>query len=639
MSPRRRVTRLPSPAQRRFGLLALSGILVVVALACGLTLRAPTLRSGLMISAALLAGAGTAVQAVRGLLGRQITIDLLVMVAAVGALGIGEFWEADAVTFLFLLGSALEARLLGRTRQILTRLLDLAPTLAVVVRDGRQVEVRPDEVRTGETVVVKPGSRIPVDGTVLHGHAVVDESPLTGEALPVEKAAGALVYAGTVNQDGLLWLRTTETGGNTALARVIARVEEAQEQVAPLQRSVERFARWYTPAVVALSAIAVLLTHHLELGLTLLVIGCPGALVMATPIAATVGIGRAAQRGILIKGGRHLESIGRITALALDKTGTLTEGHPRLTAILPLTPTPDLPCGAEVAPNQPWDAAERRLLCWAAIAEGGSEHPLARPVLAAAGTLGVAPPGDAFASFPGRGVQASYAGHAIAVGTARFFGQLGIATGAEVAERLAQLQAAGMTALLVALDHAVIGLLGLADRPRAMAAGLIQQLAAVGVRRVAMLTGDSRPSADAVARQVGIAEVHAGLLPEQKLALIQQLREDGHVVAMVGDGINDAPALAAADVGVAMGVGGTAIAVEAADIVLMTDDLRQLPEAIRLAQATLRIIRQNLALAVLTALALLAGVLLGDVRMAGGMLIHQASVVLVILNGLRLTRT
>ena len=627
-----------SPARRRFWLMVLSGSLIVAALGCGWLLQLSSLRAALMISAALLAGAETAVRAWHSLGRRQATIELLVTVAAAGALLIGEYWEAAAVTFLFLLGAYLEARLLGRTRQALSRLLDLTPTVAVVWRNGRQVELPADDVQVGETVVVKPGSRIPVDGAVLRGHAVVDESMMTGEPVPVEKAKGAVVYAGTINQDGLLWLRATGTGSNTALARIVERVEEAQEQAAPLQRTIERFARWYTPAIMALSGAAFLLTHHIELALTFLVIGCPGALVMATPVAAVAGIGRAAQRGILIKGGEQLEMISRITVLALDKTGTLTEGKPRLTDVVAVSPAPDLPCRASDAATDGWDAAQQRVLCWTAIAEGGSEHPLARPVMAAAQTMGALPPAVTFASYPGRGVRATYNGHTIAVGTPGFLGQLGVSTSPDAAEHLVRLQTAGTSALLVAVDRVMIGLLGVADTGRTTAAELIRKLEAIGVRRIAMLTGDNRHAAETIAHQVGITEIHAGLLPEDKLALVRRLQQDGHVVGMVGDGINDAPALAAADVGIAMGAAGTAVAIETADIVLMTDDLLQLPEAIRLAQATVRIVRQNIAFAVLTVGALLVGVLLGDVRMAGGMFVHEASVILVILNGMRLLR-
>jgi Cd2+/Zn2+-exporting ATPase len=627
-----------APVRRQFWLMVLSGSFIVAAFGSSWLPGASAHRAVLMSAAALLAGSGTARQAWRSLVQRQLTIDLLVTVAAGGALLIGEYWEAAAVTFLFLFGAYLEARLLGRTRQALGRLLDLAPTVAVVWRNGQQLELPADAVPPGETVVVKQGNRIPVDGVVTGGQAVVDESMMTGEPVPVAKAIGAPVYAGTINQEGLLWLRATGAGSDTALARIIERVEEAQEQAAPLQRTIERFARWYTPAILGLSGAAFLLTHHVELALTLLVIGCPGALVIATPVAAVAGIGRAAQRGILIKGGERLEMISRITALALDKTGTLTEGKPRLIDVVAVAPAPDLACPVRDEATDGWNAAQQRVLCWAAIAEGGSEHPLARPVLAAAQTLGALPPAVTFAGYPGRGVDATYGGHAIVIGSVDFLGAIGISTSADAARHLVDLQTAGATASVVAVDRAVIGLLGVADTGRTMAAEFIRRLSATRIQRVAMLTGDDRRVAETIAKQVGITEIHAGLLPEDKVSLVRRLQQQGYIVGMVGDGVNDAPALAAADVGIAMGAAGTAVAIETADVVLVKDDLLQLPEAIRLAQATVRIVRQNIGLAVLTVGALMIGVLLGDVRMAGGMFIHEASVIVVILNGMRLLR-
>lgn len=633
----RAITRFAPLVQGRPGLTFGSAICIAAALGSGLVPGLAMLRTGLLAVAALVAGADIALRAWAGLRRRQLTIELLITLAALGALAIGEDGEAAAVTFLFMLGAQLETRMLARTRQALTQLLELAPSSAIVLRDGEPLEVAPDQVQPGETVLVKPGARIPVDGEVIRGQAAVDESAMTGEPLPAQKAAGARVYAGTVSRDGLLWVRATSVGRDTTLARIVHRVEEAQEEKAPAQRAIERFARWYTPAIIAFSATSLVLTRHIDLALTLLVIGCPGALVISTPVAVVAGIGRAAQRGILIKGGEHLEAIGKVSALALDKTGTVTEGKPRLTDVvaLPLTAVPAVSSPGIAAG---WSRAERDVVRWAAIAEAGSEHPLARSIVDAAAALGPIPRASVFTTRIGQGVRATYQGHSIDVGTPELMHVLGIAARPEVGARLAQLREAGKTAVLVARDGAMTGMLGLSDVQRETAHTLIPRLGDVGIGRVAMLTGDDRQSADRIAAEIGITEVRANLLPQDKLDVIRAMQHDGHVVAMVGDGINDAPALAAADVGIAMGTAGTAIAADTADVVLMTDDLLKIPDAIRLSRATLRVINQNIAIAAVTASLLLAGVVIGDVHMAGGMFIHELSVLVVVLNGMRLLR-
>ncbi len=647
-------TWLNNPMQRRQLLTVASGVLILVGLAAHYLDGPSTPYTSSMVAAALLAGSDIALRAWSALRHRHISIELLVTVATVGALLIGEVGEAAAVTFLFMLGAYLEARTLNRTRQTLQQLFDLAPTTAIVQRAGRQVEVLAHEVQPGETVLIKPGTKIPVDGEVIDGRAAVDESPITGESMPVEKTKGATVYAGTVNQNGLLQVRVTGAGADTTLARIIHRVEEAQEEKAPTQRFVERFARWYTPAIMGLSLVAFLLTRDIKLALTLLVIGCPGALVISTPVSVVAGIGRAAQRGILIKGGEYLENAGKIMALALDKTGTLTQGQPRLTDVMALHPAL-VPAGslveaggrmvgALIAPaingkgGSRWDEAQQEVLRWAAIAEAGSEHPLARPILAEAATLGFTPSAETFETCTGRGVRATYQGHIIGVGTVELMDKLEVVIRPEIEAGLAQLKTAGKTAVLVALDGLVLGILGIADPLRPTAPAMIRQLNAMGLKRIAMLTGDDRRTAQAIAAQAGITEVHADLLPEDKLAVIRRLQAEGHVVAMAGDGINDAPALAAADIGLAMGAAGTDVALETADIALMADDLLKIPEAIGLSKATLRNIRQNVVIALVTVAGLLAGVLLGEVHMAEGMFIHEASVLVVILNGMRLLR-
>lgn len=637
---------IESPAHRRKMITLTSGGLIIVALIAGELLAQMAQRHALMITAAVIAGSDIAWRAWHALRNRHISIELLVTIATVGALVIGEYWEAAAVTFLFMLGAYLEARTMSQTRRALQSLLDLAPISAVVVRDGQQIEVLPHEVKTGEIVLVKPGAKIPVDGEVVSGRGVVDESAITGESIPLEKITGDRVFAGTINQDGLLKVEAQGVGADTTLARIIRRVEEAQEEKAPTQRFIERFARWYTPAIIALSTLSLLLTGDVELALTLLVIGCPGALVISTPVSVVAGIGQAAKKGILIKGGEYLENAGKISAVALDKTGTITQGKPRLTDIIVLESVPvmagsaDMLSDLDTAPlnSGEWSRPQQEILRWAAIAEAGSGHPLARPILTEATALFKVPDAADFENHTGRGIQATYQGHTIQVGSPDFMRVVGVRSHPDTQFQLEQLSTAGKTAVVVALNGLEIGILGIADRPRQAVSDMLSRLKAIGIERVVMLTGDDHRTAQAIAREVGIDDVHAELLPEHKLESIRQLQQEGHVVAMLGDGINDAPALAAADIGMAMGAAGTDVAIETADIALMADDLLKVPEAIGLSKATLRNIRQNVIIALLTVGTLLAGVLLGQVHMAGGMFIHELSVLVVVLNGMRLLR-
>ncbi|WP_446740549.1 heavy metal translocating P-type ATPase [Ornithinimicrobium sp. CNJ-824] len=585
----------------------------------------------LMILAAVVAGTPVVLKAWRALTARVVGIDLLVSIAAIGAVIIGNYWEAAAVTFLFAVGHGLEAATLNKTRSTLAELVAVAPDVAVVLRDGEQVEVPAAQVGTGETVLVKNGTKVPVDGTVSGGTGALDEASITGESIPVEKSAGDQVFAGTIATGGFLQVTATGVGTDTTLARIIHRVEEAQDAKARTQAFMDRFSAWYTPAIIVLALGVGLLTQDVVLALTLLVIGCPGALVISIPVSIVAGIGRGAKDGILIKGGEFLETSAKIDAVALDKTGTLTEGRPRLTDVVVLG-----------------DLDRDDVLQLAARAEAGSEHPLARPVLEAAAAEGLRVPGlpEHTEPVPGKGVVATLAGSRVAVGNlALVAGEQDVAAtdgpggdlsrAAQVVEELA---AAGRTPMVVARDGRVLGVVAVADRVRDDAPEMVRRLHASGVKKVVMLTGDIEPVARAVGAAVGVDEVRAGLLPEDKLEAVEDLRRQGYVVAMVGDGVNDAPALATADIGVAMGAAGTGVAIETADIALMKDDLLKLPEAVSLARRTVNNMRQNIAVALLTVAALLAGVLFGGVTMAIGMLVHEVSVLVVIVNAMRLLR-
>ena len=608
---------------KRWTVPAVSGGLIVVALGLQNLFDLETIGSIFMVAAAVVAGTPIVIKAVRALFNRVIGIDLLVSVAAIGALFLGEFWESAAVTFLFAIGHALESATLNRTRSALAELVAVAPDVAVVERDGEQVEIPAASVATDEIVLVKNGAKVPVDGVVVSGHGSIDEASITGESIPAEKSEDSKVFAGTVSAGGFLKVRATGVGADTTLARIIHRVEEAQDAKARTAQFMDRFSKWYTPAIMVGAVLVWLFTRDVTLALTLLVIGCPGALVISIPVSVVAGIGRAARDGILIKGGEFLETSAKIDAVALDKTGTLTSGKPRLTDVVVLDPT----------------FTRTDVIRWAALAEAGSEHPLARPILDAAAAENVSPDGISgdVEPVPGKGIMAVADGHRVLVGNAALLEQMNVTT-AKAAPAADELAAAGNTPMIVAIDDTVAGVIAMADTLRPDAAQMIAQLHRAGVRKVVMLTGDAPRVAQAVAAQTGIDEVHAGLLPEDKLTVVQQLQSEGHTVAMVGDGVNDAPALASADIGVAMGAAGSAVAVETADIALMSDDLQKLPEAIGLAKRTVSTMHQNIAIAMVTVVALLAGVLFGGVTMAIGMLGHEVSVLVVIVNAMKLLR-
>ncbi len=621
-------------ADRRWSVPILSGLAILASFALDRTQALGSWADALMIAAAIVAGTPVVLAAWRALTAKVIGIDLLVAVAAIGAIVIGNYWEAAAVTFLFAIGHALEDATLNKTRSALAELVAVAPDVAVVVRDGGQVEIPAHEVGHGETVLVKNGAKVPVDGKVVGGTGAVDEASITGESIPVEKSTGDQVFAGTVSTGGFLQVTATGVGADTTLARIIHRVEEAQDAKARTQAFMDRFSTWYTPAIIALAVGVGLLTGDVVLALTLLVIACPGALVISIPVSVVAGIGRGAKDGILIKGGEYLETAAKIDVVAVDKTGTLTEGRPRLTDVVALH--------TDLGHDHP-PVDEDEVLRMAARAEAGSEHPLARPVLAAAAEQGLPVLGlpQHTEPVPGKGIVASLDGHRIAVGNLALVqveageGQAAIDRAADVVTELAE---AGRTPMVVACDGRPIGVLGVADTIRADAPEMVRRLHAAGVEKVVMLTGDIEPVARAVASQVGVDDVRAGLLPEDKLEAVDELQRLGHTVAMVGDGVNDAPALATADIGVAMGAAGTGVAIETADIALMRDDLLKLPRAVGLAKRTVRTMRQNISIALLTVALLMLGVLFGGVTMAIGMLVHELSVLVVIVNSMRLLR-
>ena len=598
----------------------LAGALIALGWILGRLFPQDSATDVLMIAAAVIAGWRIALSAWQALRFRVLGIPALVTLAALGAIAIGEYWEAAVVTFLFAFGSYLEARTLDKTRGALRELLELAPQVARVKRGGSEEEIPAAHVKVGNVVIVRPGEKIPVDGQVVTGEATVNQAAITGESVPVEKTVGDKVFGGTINEAGYLEIETEKAGEDTTFARIIALVEAAQQEKPRTQELLERFAHYYTPGIMIISLLTFLITRNPVIALTLLVIACPGALVIATPVSIVAGIGNAARHGVLIKGGEHLEKIGRIQTIVLDKTGTLTVGRPELVGL--------------------WARSgdEDKMLRLAGAVEKLSEHPLAKPVVAAAESKGLLPEATSFRVLTGRGVVAEVEGRQVAVGTPRLMAELGITVDEEATERLQKEEARGRTAMLVAEGQEIIGAVFLADTPRPEAYRLVEQLKKSGIRNVVMLTGDNARTAEAIATELNLDEFYAEMLPEDKVNVIKKLRQSGQVVAMVGDGINDAPALATADVGIAMGAAGTDVALETADLVLMADRLDKLPYAISVSRATLGNIKQNVVFAIIVVLALLAGVLGQTIVLASGMLVHEASVLLVIINAMRLLR-
>jgi Cd2+/Zn2+-exporting ATPase len=576
-------------------------------------------------------------QAVRA---RRLDMNVLMTVSALGAALLGEWGEGAAVVVLFALGGALQARTLERTRGAIRGLMTLSPaTASRVDADGGETRVPVATLDIGDLVRVRPGERIPADGVIIAGTSAVDQSPITGESIPADKAPGDDCFAGTINGPGALLLRVTRKASDSTLARVIHLVEEAQGSKAPVQQTVDRFAAIYTPAVIAGAILLALAGSLLSddprtwiyRALTLLVIACPCALVISTPVSIVSAIGAATKRGILIKGGAALEAAGTARAIALDKTGTLTIGRPEVVAVAPLASTTD----------------EQSLLATAAAVEALSEHPLARAVALRAREAGIAiPAAEGFVALPGKGATAAIDGRETVVGSIRLARELDL-TGSEeeptpLAREMTRLAAEGATPLFVAAadepggSSRPLGVIAVADRLRPHAADAVRRMREAGIQHVAILTGDTRATGEAIARAVGADSVLAELLPEEKAAAVRELRERYGPVVMVGDGVNDAPALATADVGIAMGAAGTDVALETADIALMGDDLSGVAEALALSRRTSGVIQQNIALSLATKLLALVLAAFGFVNLWIAVAADVGTSLVVTLNGMRL---
>jgi Cd2+/Zn2+-exporting ATPase len=605
----------------------ISGLLLGIGLMLGWTGQPDALAIPFLAGAMVAGGWYVAPRGLKALRNRSPDMHALMTIAAVGAAIIGEWGEGASAMFLFAVALLLEQWAVGRARRAITALMELAPAEALVIRLGGDQLVPVEAVKVGERIRVRPGERVALDGTIVAGRSALNEAPITGEAIPADKGSGDPVFAGSINGHGALEVRTTRPAHDTTLARILHAVEDAQASRAPVQSLVDRFARVYTPVVVGLAVLVAVVPPLAGLGgfetwlyraLTLVVIACPCALVISTPVTLVSALTGAARSGVLLKGGAQLEALAHVTTVAFDKTGTLTEGRPVLTDVVAVNGLP-----------------EEEVLRLAASVERHSEHPVARAITRAAEARNVALVGaEEFAALPGWGARATVARQELIVGNRRLCDEVG-ACRDDVHALLERLEQDGKTAILVARDREPLGVVAVADALRPTAKSAVAALQREGIKRLVMITGDSRTAAEAVARAVGVPEVRARLLPEEKLAAVRELEAQGEVVAVVGDGVNDAPALAAATVGIAMGAAGTHAALETADVALMGDDLTLLAPTIRRARRTLAIIRQNMTVAIgLKALFLVLAVL-GQATLWMAVAADMGASLLVIANGLR----
>jgi Cd2+/Zn2+-exporting ATPase len=597
----------------------------------------PALAANVAFGVAILAGGWfIAPKAFRALRRLALDMNVLMTVAVAGAMAIGEFSEGAAVTFLFALSELLEAFSLARARKAVQALMQLTPETAFLKDGGGFREVPVEQVAIGSIIAVKSGSRIPLDGEVTNGESAVNQAPITGESMPVEKKKGDGVFAGTINGEGSLEVRTTKGHADTTIAKIIHLVEEAQSQKAPSQRFVDVFARYYTPSVMV-AALLVMLVPPLLLngawsvwvyrGLVLLVIACPCALVISTPVSVVSGLTALARRGVLIKGGAVLEAVGKLRALAVDKTGTITEGKPRVTRVIALN-----------------GKSETNILRIAAAIDTHSEHPLAQAVVAYANEKKVEfPRSENYQAKSGRGAEGMIDGHPYFVGNHRFTHELAVCS-PEIEQQLAEIEAEALSVVVVGhKPHAnckgeVLGILAVGDAMRANAPEAIAALHRAGITKIVMLSGDNQRTASAIAQKAGIDEAHGDLLPDQKIERVKALLATECHVGMIGDGVNDAPAMAAASVGIAMGGAGTDTAIETADMALMQDDLSKVAEAIVLGRRTVRIIQFNIVFALALKAVFLVLALLGHTNLWLAILADTGATLVVIANALRLLK-
>lgn len=602
----------------------------LVALVIGLLLQENDfLSKTFLLLSILIGGYSMILKGIRNLLRLNFDMFVLMTVAITGALFIGEWQEAAVVVFLFAVSEMLESYSMEKARQSIRSLMEIAPKEATVIRNGKEIRLPVEELMVGDITLVKPGEKIAIDGEIIEGTSSINEAAITGESMPVEKTVGDTVYAGTLNQQGAIRVRVTKLVEDTTIAKIIHLVEEAQNERAPSQAFVDRFAKYYTPVVMALAIVIAVVPplfggdweRWLYQGLALLVVACPCALVVSTPVAIVSAIGRAAKSGVLIKGGVYLEEAGNLKAIAFDKTGTLTKGEPAVSDIETLN-----------------NISEAEILRIAASLEKLSEHPLAKAIVKRAVESKITPqPAEEFSAITGKGASGKIDGETYYIGNPRLFEELHDNIDS-VKERISSLQQQGKTVMILGTKVKILGLIAVADQVREQSVQAITELKKAGIAKTIMLTGDNNKTAAAIAKLVGVDEYYGELLPQDKLAKIKELREKYGKVAMIGDGVNDAPALASATVGIAMGGAGTDTALETADIALMADDLSKLPFTIRLGRSAVRVIKQNISFALVTKLIAVLLVFPGWLTLWLAILADMGATILVTLNGIRLLR-
>ena len=561
-----------------------------------------------------------AIQAYQALRVKVVSIDVLVTIAASGAFLIKNYEESAIVTFLFLFGSFLEQRTLNKTRSAIKELTEMAPESALKqMESGEFEEVDIFDVDEGDILLVKTGAKVPVDGTVLSGEGYVNEASITGEAIPVGKEKDSKVFAGTILENGTIQIIADRVGEDTTFGKIIELVEEAQDSKSEAERFIDRFSKYYTPAVLVLSFIVWLISRNVELAITILVLGCPGALVIGVPVSNVAGIGNGARHGILLKGSEVIHDFSRTDTMVFDKTGTLTTGNPT------------------VSETKYYEDEIDEVLGYLASIERESDHPLAKAVLAEIGETRFSKVENTEV-VKGGGIIANVNGHRVAVGNMVLMERENIDLPKEAIQDAKRLEKAGNSLVLTSVDGNLKVLMGVRDQIRPDVRKDLERLKALGVKNLIMLSGDNQGTVDVVSSELGLTEAYGNMLPEDKAEYIKKLKENGKIVAFVGDGVNDSPSLALADIGIAMG-SGTDVAIETSDVVLMNSDFSRLPHALGLTKATARNMLQNIVIAVGVVFFLLAGVFFSDwMNMSIGMLVHEGSILAVIFNGMRLLR-
>jgi Zn2+/Cd2+-exporting ATPase len=608
-----------------------SGLLLLIGWVSEQFLGLPTMLSWVFyIIANVIGGWEIAQHAFHALKERHFDTDLLMVMAALGAAALGDFAEGVLLIFLFSLGHALEERALEKARSAIEALADLTPKTALVRRDGAEMEIPVEQLMLKDIVIVRPGTRIAIDGSILTGGSGVDQSPVTGESIPVDKSAGDPVFAGTINGEGALEVSVTRLAADSTLSRVMKMVEEAQGQKSPTQQTMERFERIFVPGVLIVTALVIIIPPFFGApfresflrAMTLLVAASPCAMALGTPASVLAGIAQAARNGVLIKGGAHLESLGMLKAIAFDKTGTITHGKPEVT---------------EVIAFHPEIFSENQVLALAGALESQSMHPLAKAIVRAGQSRSLQLPKiGPVTSLTGRGLRSSLDGKTIILGSPKLISEARVDVSPEIVKQVETSEENGKTTVLISVGGSLAGLISLADTLRPEIEATLKQLQDLGIEKTAILTGDNARVAAAMSRKAGFTDYYADLMPKDKAMAIQNLVKKFGVVAMVGDGVNDAPALAYATVGIAMGGAGTDVALETADVALMSDNLQKLPFAVGLGRATRRIILQNLAIALGVIAILVVASLAGWTGIGVAILFHEGSTILVVLNALRL---